>query len=516
MIQIKNRTFTTPECPKSTIRLFEFVSFFKEALFQFNSFFMLLYVQLASPIAQNVRFTDMFFLISMVLIGSKILAGFCWSLSSHALETGKFRYGRFRTMTFIGASLSTLFSFLTFFVAPLCGNGWAYVISFLIFYTCSECVFSINDIAYWSYVNKMTYDEGKRSKIMGITNLSASLGSYLVAALSPAISAGNAKRNMSTLLIVLLSCFFLVHIIYCIFMFERADDATFDFKHNGKLFESIRILSHDKQVFLVILCYFLFFIAQDLIAGNTTSYFYYEYGYGGFGANGIDGGLSGGTVSFGFLLCFGLSVSLASFVYPYFAKPLGKKKTMVLGSTLLVVLYLLLFFFGMKRGNEISLFILTALLGFSHGLVLMALNMNVIDVAEYYQAKTGKERSASIQAAKALAVKTANGIQTGIFYLFLAISPNLIDVNREVAALEAMNNRGELEGSVIDSVNSYVHSFSDIEHSLSIYRGSLTLLPIVICVIAVSLAFFVYVSDERKYEEYVEKVQSDQTNIKNQ
>ncbi len=515
MINIKNRTFTTPECPKSTIRLFEFVSFFKEALFQFNSFFLLLYVQLASPIAQNVSFTDMFFLISMVLIGSKILAGFCWSISSHILETGRFKYGRFRTMTFVGSSLSTLFSFLTFFVAPLCGDGWAYVIAFLIFYTCSECVFSVNDIAYWSYVNKMTYDEGKRSKIMGVTNLSASLGSYLVAALSPAISAGNAKRNMTILLLVLLSCFFVVHIIYCIFMFERADDVSFDFKHNGKLFESIRILTHDRQVFLVILCYFLFFIAQDIIAGNTSSYFYYEFGYGGFGAAGLDGGLSGGSVSFGFLLCFGMSVSLASFLYPYIAKPLGKKKTILLGAGLLVVLYLLLFFFGMNRGNEITLFVLTALLGLSHGLVLMALNMNVIDIAEYYQAQTGKERSASIQAAKALAVKTANGIQTGIFYLFLSISPNLLDVNRQVAVLEAMNNRGELEGNVIESVNSYVRSFSDIEHSLAIYRSSLTLLPLVISLIAAVLAFFVYVSDERKYEGYVEKVRQDKQN-KNQ
>ncbi len=409
-------------------------------------------------------------------------------------------------MTFIGSSLSTLFSFLTFFIAPLCGTGWSYVIAFLIFYTCSECVFSINDIAYWSYINKMSYDEGKRSKILGLTNMIASVGSYLVTALSPAISAGNAKKNMTILMIVLLSCFFLSHLIYCVLMYEKADDVTIDLKHNGKLFESLRIMFSDRQVFLVIIAFFLLFLSQDLIAGNTSSYFYYEYGYGGFSAKGYDGNMSGGFVSFAFSLCFGLMVCLASVVYPAIAKKAGKKKTMMASLILMAILYLSLYFFGMVRGREILLFVLIALVGFFHGMILMVLNINVVNVAEYYQAKTGKERSASIQAAKALAVKTANGIQTGFFYLFLAVSPNLLEVNRQVANLESLNNRGELEKDIIEEVNTYIHSISDIENSLSIYRISITILPMVMMAIAVFLTCFVHVTDEAKYKSYVEEV----------
>lgn len=506
MTKLVNRTFSQSECPKSTVRLFEAVSIFKEALFQFNSFFMLLYIQLASPIAQNVNFTTMFFLISMVLIFSKILAGFCWSISSHFLETSKFKYGRYRTMTFLGASLSTLFSFLTFFIAPLCGTGWSYVIAFLIFYTCSECVFSINDIAYWSYINKMSYDEGKRSKILGLTNMIASMGSYLITALSPAISAGNAKKNMTIMMIVLLSCFFISHMLYCILMYEKADDVTIDLKNNGKLFESMRIMFTDKQVFLVVFCFFLLFVSQDLIAGNTSSYFYYEYGYGGFSAKGYTGSMSGGFISFVFSLCFGLMVCFSSFLYPYIAKKTGKKKVMLISIVVMSALYLSLYFYGMVRGREIALFVLTALVGFFHGVILMVLNVNIVNVAEYYEAKTGKERSASIQAAKSLAVKTANGIQTGIFYLFLALSPNLLDVNRQVANLESLNNRGELSGNIIEEVNTYIHSIDGIEDSLSIYRLSITIVPMVLMIIAVFLTCFVYVTDEEKYKSYVEEV----------
>ena len=105
-----------------------------------------------------------------------------------------------------------------------------------------------------------------------------------------------------------------------------------------------------------------------------------------------------------------------------------------------------------------------------------------------------------------------NGIQTGVFYIFLALSPNLLAVNRQVANLEAMNNRGELEGNIINEINSYIHGFDGIEKSLSIYRVSITLLPMLVLSLAVFLAFFVYVTDEKKYMEYVEEVKKQKNN----
>ena len=509
MIKLKNKTFTGDNCPKSTIRVFEGISLFKEALFQFNSFFMLQYVQLGSPISQSENFTRLFFVISMVLIAAKLMSGFWWSIASHILENCKFKYGRYRSMTFIGAVLSTFFSLMTFFVAPLFGSGWGYVIAFLVFYTCSECVFSFNDIAYWSYINKMSYDAQKRSKIVGITNLISSLGSYAVTALSPAISAGNAKTNMTILLIVILSCYFVTQMAYCYILVERAEEPEFSMKTNkGSVFDPIRIMFTDKQVFLVMIAFFLMFLSQDLIAGNTSSYFYYEYGYGGFSAVGVDGGMSGGVVSFIFSLCFGIAVCVSSYIYPYITKALGKKKTILIFLVAIVILYFLMFFFAMTRGREIMLFIVTALLGFSHGMVLMTCSVNVVNVAEYYQAKTGEERSASMQAGKALMVKTANGVQTGLFYMFLALSPNLLDINKKVANLEALNNRGSLDGNITTQVNDYIQSFTGIENSLTIYRSSLTLLPIILMIAAVVVTCFVYVTSEKKYAEYVEIVKS--------
>ena len=501
-----NKTFTSDDCPKLTSTLFEVASISKEALFQFNSFFLLLYVQLASPITDNPNFTTLFFIVTMGIVVSKILAGFCWSIASHIIESGKFPYGRYRTMTFVGACLSTLLSILTFFVAPLCGSGTLFIVVFLIFYTLSECLFSVNDIGYWSFVNQMSKNEHRRSKITGYTNLFCALGSFSVTALAPAISAGNAKENMSILIIVITSLYFIMQAAYCYFMCERKEDLTMKTVKKAPVFESLRILFSDRQIFLVVLCYFFLFLSQDLLIGNSANYFYYEYGYGGLGQSGFEGSrMSGGAVSFYFSICFGLGIFISNGVYASIVKHLGKKKLMIASICCIVPCYFFLYFFALSRGNEYFLFVTALIVAFFQGLIFMALTMNVIDSSEYYEAKTGKQRTASIQAAKALAVKSANGFQTGFLYLFLAISPNLLNVNSFVGKCESMNNQGLLEGDIITTVNMYIHTkFDNIEQSLSIYRISMTFLPCLLFVAAVAIAIFcVDVSSEKNYDEYI-------------
>lgn len=283
-------------------------------------------------------------------------------------------------------------------------------------------------------------------------------------------------------------------------MYERADDDN-SIKIKKSVFDPFRLLFQDKQIFLVIFAYFLIYIAQDLFIGNTSSLFYYEYGYGGFNASGDF--FNGGVVYFFFSLCFGSALCIACSLFPLLAKRFKNKSMLFVNFALCCIYFILTFFFGMKKGSEYLLFILTFLTGFSFGTILMILNMNVVNVAEYYQAKYNEERSAAIQSVKAFAVKSANAAQTGLFYLFLAISPNLLNINQKIANLESLNNQGLLNENIIDSANKYISSFENLESSLTIYRSSVTLLPMIFILIAVLLSSFVYVLSEKKYEEYV-------------
>lgn len=507
---LEKRIFTGQDCPKLTSSLFILCGLFKDALFQFNSLFTLLYVQLASPISKSPSFTTMFFVITMCLIGSKILAGFFWSVAAHFQETGKFRYGPHRTTTFIGAILSTVFSILTFFIAPLLGSGWSYVIAFLIFYTASECIFSINDTGYWSYANEVSLNETKRGRIVGFANAMGSLGSFTVAALAPAISAGNARQNMTIILIVITTCYFITQTLYCIFMMERAVPERLKMEEEkAKVTEPLRILFTDSQVFLAVLAFFFLFVSQFTIIGNLSSYLYYEFGYGGFHTPGIYGGFfSGGVVSFFFSICYGIGCTISNSVYAKVVARFGKKKTLIVSGIVMVISYVFMYTLGLRRGYEILLFVDILIHSFFQGLIFVALTMNILCSAEWYELKTGKPRAASINAAKALAVKVANGVQTGLFYLFLAISPNLLSLNAKVAEMESLNNRGELGGNIITEVNNYISSIDSLEHSLSIYRFSITFVPLLFISAAVLVTiFFVKVNDEKTYASYVKQLE---------
>lgn len=509
--RLENKTFTGENCPKATIGLFEFLSLFKDGLFQFNSLCMLLYVQLASPIAKEESYTTMFLVISLCLVFSKVLAGFCWSISSHLLENGHYRYGRFRTLTFMGALLMSFFSMMTFFVAPLF-SGWAFVIVFLIFYTLSECVFSVNDIAYWSFVNRMSLDPNKRNRITGITNLFCAIGGYGVIALVPSISAGNAKQNMTIFITVLVTLYFILNTIYCIVLTEKKENIDDFGKEKTSIFGSLSLMFKDKQVFLAVMCFFLLFISQDLMFGNSSSYFYYEFGYGSFSDKGVNGNLSGGAASFLFSISFGVMVAVSNGLYSSIAKKMKRKQILLMSVFFIMVACLLLFFFGMRRGYEIILVLSSMLLSMFQGLIFMTITMNLINTAEYYEAKTGEKKAASIQACKALAVKTANAVQTGLFYLFLAISPNLLEVNETVANMESLNSHGLLKGNIVNEVNNYIHSIDDIEKSLTIFRSTLTILPMIVLACAALLSLKVEVNDETKLAKYIEVVKSREEN----
>jgi Na+/melibiose symporter-like transporter len=511
-MKLQNKTFDTIDPPKSTVRVYAFVSLFRDSLFEFISLFMLLYVQLASPIAHlgPSDYVPMFFTISMVLIGSRILAAFCWTFASHVLDSHHYRLGRYRTFMLFGSFLTTITFLLMFFVSPL-ASGWGYVACFLVFYTLMECVYSINDISYWSFINTLSSDEGKKGRIAAIMNLFIAIGTYTVASIAPAVTGGDAKRNLTILATVLISCYFVSQIVMSLTIRERAEPDELSQKPSPKkttIFEPMKILFKDHQIQLACLCTFLIFLAQDCLIGNASDYFFYEYGYGSFSAIGttLNGALfPGGITSFIFTICFGVGIAMAQLFYPFLASRLHKKGALFLSLGLITFSYLFLFFYAFLAGHEIALFITAFLLAFGHGIAYMVISMNAFDSSEYYEYRYQENKNAPVQSLKAFPVIIANGAQTGIFYLFLAAS-TLLETNGSVANLESLNTAGEIHGDFIAQVNAVITSTAGA-NDLTIYRAGLTLFPLVISALAILLSIFtVKVNDEKKFQMMVNTI----------
>lgn len=503
---LRKRTFDSSDAPKSIVGLFSVASCFYEAFFEFITLFSLLYVQLASPISRGgpEQYRLKLLVITFGLVIVKILVGLGYTFMGYVIDKRDYPLGRYRTFILAGSTLTTFFFCILFFVTPIF-DGWLYVFMFLLFYFLTYLCYSINDVAFFSYMNTFTSDEKKKSTYSSIINSIGVFGAYATASLSPSITAGDAKRNLTLFAFVLVVFYYVFQLLLGIFMKERKSSPVLLEKESREtVFSPLRLCFRDRQVLLTMFVFLLLFTAQDLVIGNSANYFYYEFGYGVFSVPGLDGGLSGGRISFFFTLFFGIGNALSGFCYPLFAKKMNKKQILIVFGSLICVVYFLLFFFGFRRGNEFFLCFLSFALSFVHGVIYTPLFVNCFELREYYQAKTGLDKNGSIQGLRGSLPSIANAAQVLFFYFFLS-SSGLMDVNETIASFEACNASGSCFGSISDMNEGFIRNI-DV-YSKNIYLSSMTFLPLVLTLLSIILTvLFVKVNDERFYCQCLMKI----------
>ena len=272
------RTFKGDLAPKSTIFGFSFVSTFRDALLQFVSLFLLLYVQFASPLGQEdvSTYENMYLIITIGVALIKIISGLLAPLTSFLIEKSHFKMGKYRPFLLFGAIITSIFYFLMFFT-PF--SGYLYVALFLLFVLLQELTYQLNDIAFWGFLPSLASDEVKRAKILSLLNFFIAIGTYTVCAISPLLTTGDAKRNLTIVAVIVGLLYLITQIVFSLFFMKEKEESTSS-KDDFKLKDSYIPLFKDKQILLVIVAFLLQFAAQFTIIGNSANYFYYNYGYG--------------------------------------------------------------------------------------------------------------------------------------------------------------------------------------------------------------------------------------------
>ncbi|MCH3966733.1 MAG: MFS transporter [Bacilli bacterium] len=505
---LQKRSFTG-NAPKSTLALYFLAAVFYDGIFEFFTLFVLLYVQQVSPIIREAPeiYSQMFFAVTLGLILIKVGCAFSWTFMGHFMESRSYRYGKYRTFFFLGTILTTFFFSLMFFVAPL-ASGWLYVSLFLLFFLLMEVSYSMNDVAFWAFLNTLSSNEEKKGQYSAALNFCAVIGTYIVASLAPAV--GNSLFAMKLLGLLMIVSFSVTMIIFTIGMHEPVNEPVSEEARKSSLFEPFRILFGDRQIFLIMACMLLIFIAQDCFIGNSANYFYYMYGYGPFSGTGVKSSHTGSFVSFFFTVSFGIGQVLAEPLYPLLRKKLNKKQIIISSSFVLAALYSFLFFYCLVPGepNEWALYVTTMLLSITHGQLFMTLFMNSMNASVYYQAKTGQNRNTSIQSVRSFSAMNANAIQTGIFYLTL-IFGGLRKTDSQIAEIQAQvitQSYGPF-GNPFAEMNQVIAS-ADVGSGLLFFRSTLTLLPLALSLIAASIALFhIPLTSEKEYEKMVTAVE---------
>ena len=509
-----NRTYKEKDAPKSVVYSYSILSGFRDALMQFIALFLLLYVQFASPLINESlsNYEIMYLIITLGIALIKVIAGLATVFISYFINKAHTRFGKFRPFIIVGSVLTTIFYFLMF---SNLGSGYLYVALFLIFVLIHEVTYTINDNAWWSYVPTLSEDDAIRGKILSIMNTSIAIGTYVVAAISPLVTAGDAKKNLTIVAIVLGVLYLLSQLIFALFFMKEKEGINknnFIDRNGVSIDKGIRgvfaILFKDKQVLIAMISFFLMFCAQMTLMGNSANYFYYTYGYGEFGSIPLNNAmLSGGAMSFLFTICYGVGYTISMITFPLLQKKFTRKKLLIASLIVLTLGYLYLFFFGLSIGFEISLFIVSLITFYFQGVYYLIFTLNCTNSIEYHKAKFHEQNESGISSFKSLGVKSANAVQTILLYLFLFIS-NLLPLNSEIASFEAQYNLGQIDLAYKEnSIRDAILNFANIDTSLIIYRVGITILPLICLLVGGLLTLFKFKClDEKYYQEILKEI----------
>lgn len=118
LMKLTNKTFSSENPPKRSVALLSIVSIFYEAFFEFITLFLLLYVQLASPLIKvsSNQYKIMLLVITLGLVAVKILVGFGYTVVGYFIDKRDYPLGRYRTFILFGSTLTAFFFVLLFFI----------------------------------------------------------------------------------------------------------------------------------------------------------------------------------------------------------------------------------------------------------------------------------------------------------------------------------------------------------------------------------------------------------------
>lgn len=501
----KNRFYEGDDVPKSTYLTFAICTGFKDAIFQFISLFLLLYVQFGTKLSEEANFSELFTVCTFGIILVKIVAPLFFTIVPYCMNKFKFKCGNFRPWIFIGSTISTI-CFIFMFLIPF--TGWAYVFTFVATYFLFELSFAFEDTGFWGFMPTMTSNEQKRSLINSLASACSCLFSYALTAILPAVTGGQAGTIIKIIAISIAVLFLITQYIFGFIMKENIKK-TNEKPIKPKLFDMFRCFFKNKFIIISNICFCLSFLAQFCIVGNSVNYFYYNNGYGTetiFNSFLPSGGFGG--ISFIFSILYGLAYVVGFLTYPLLTKKFNRKQILTFSVIITIIGHVCFFTFLFNRNMLIPLFLSEFFIFYFQCLINAVYAMATTIPIEYNELKFGERRDAEFLSIRNLFVKYAGAFQTGIFYIFLVVS-GLFELNSKIGAFESM---GVLDPTfdVIGAVNNAITSVisSDLyDWHLVVYRIGMIALPSCFILISYFLYMKFYTLDETKYKNIVNELQ---------
>ncbi|MCR5079035.1 MAG: MFS transporter, partial [Bacilli bacterium] len=529
-----NGTFTGNKVPRLTRFLYPFSGIFRDACYALVGSFLLQYALTSGVLSDNSEvFAAQYGVITVAMMVALVWDGINDPIMGFIVEKVHFKLGKFKPWILIGAIGNALAVLLLFLVRPG-GDGWAYVVLMIVFYVLWDTFFTMNDIGYWAMLPSLTNDDKERASLTSHVSICAAIGGFLMTAMAtllPGMLSGVATSTVYAILAIAISILFLVSQAAIFFLCqERArDEAVEEASEKSSLVDLFKVIVKNPQLRIIVICMFLYYLANGVITGGIgLNYYYLSVGYGG-----NQGGLVVTLISVFYVAAMIGSQAL----YPILAKKIAKKKILLLGTIVALVGALGFFFTCFPIFSDTSLnisantyvpttpmdfgwafggmmwcnYLFPFLFFFGAGTVYMVILVMFQDSIDYDEYRFGDRKESLISAWRPLTVKLGSALLRGIQFLVFLTAGVMTTVNG-ISTAEQTFNAEKVEFGDEIATEHFKKAIADVMESVTAENLRIIGLWIVIILVACFVAVFViimlnYKISEEKHLKIVEEIE---------
>lgn len=431
----------------------------RDMVYSLVSMYLIVFITEVIGVTDQVLLT-----ITTIMIFIRVFDAFNDPIMGAIVDNTRSKYGKYKPWIFVGVLLSGLFTLILFFDTSL--QGTAFVWYFTVFYLLWGISWTMNDIAYWSMMPSLTYDQKQREEVGALARIFANLGLFFVVATVIPLTnllgelVGSRRGGFFVYALILVSIMLLFQMATVVFVKEPKVIGGDHFEKTS-LKDLLRALFKNDQLLVTAIAMALFMIGYM----TTTSFgvYYFKYVY-----------LNEEMYSI-FALVLGVSQITALLLFPKFSKKYPRK-TLYGGAIVVIVVGYVLFFFSPP--NMAFIGVAGVLLFVGQAFIQLLMLVFLADTIEYGHYKLGKRNESVSFAIQPFINKMGAAIATGIVGYTLVLS--------------GINSLGP--GELVT------------EEGLLILKSAMMLLPLVLIVVSFVLYQKKYIIDEKTYEDILLKL----------
>ena len=382
------------------------------------------------------------------------------------VDNTRTRFGKFKPWIAIGAFLSGIITILIFTDFHL--SDTAYIIVFGITYLCWGMSFTVNDIAYWSMLPSLSFQQKEREKIGSLARIFANLGMFfVVAGIVPITTAlgehlGNMKQGYFVFAIIIVAIMWAGQFVTLIGAHEnRSYLKTND---HTSLKGMVNAIFKNDQLLYIAITMVLCMIGYV----TTTSFgiYFFKYAYGDENMYSI------------FAIILGISQITALSVFPIFRKRFLRRQ-LYQAATFIVIVGYIIFFFA-PTNTMLFIGIAGILMFVGQAFIQLMMLMFLTDTVEYGHWKFGKRNDSVTLSLQPFIYKLSGAVSSGIVSVIIILS------------------------GIKDA-----ESASDVtEGGLLLMKAAMLIFPLICILLGYLLYRKKYVIDEKLYSQIREELES--------